>query len=729
MLKPKSELSIIVDEEFPGYTTFNWTLNQRKQAGKILKRDGKVAAISFLRKNFDPSRPKKPLTKIAHCEILKSNCPLTEWDLAKCSYSIQEYIYGLPKDQFDTLSSLTSKKEHLDFFQKSGIEPFSNVQLLNEIFKNAKNTYKGQIERQDNINKKKIEDGIEPKPIFDESGKLLERPGPNLDLFMVQDYVFCLIDPNNKKHQEILKQIGWESYNLNPNDKIPIVVKKDRLSIPKGEPGFVPEKDRSQINPKKGRLRYHGNDKPILALLEIKNDWVVIDLRGLLRTYMWLNKRRFDEIKLEKFEKRENLTPSVLLSYFTCNPIIQISKKQVQFRFKDEFIQKESLNVMSYKKFPEWLKTNTPVILASIDLGVTNEIGVKVSKVDDKLDNDFKPLHLESFTLSSDLKEKLKNLRPKADKIESNFRDEAKKLLSIEEQQMVSSLQNSEEALNRLCLKYNLNKENIDFTQISRNGFEIADEIAKNGGDEANNGKKKKNNFSYYRELTKLPEEIREKINLNEWNLKKNSSDYQKFTKEKNELIRHCVNWALDKNVKIAQGQGLTKNNVVFNIEALKINSGFFDSKAKLKKGWNNLGITENNSWYIKPFKTKIRDLTTNKGILVVESNPAHTSTTCTQCNFCDRGNRKGEKFKCQKCGFEEHDDRYIAPTNLERVALSGKKLPGPERLPDKQNPKVARKRKSLKFKEKLKSSLLSSGSIIEQAEPLANQVSTTSND
>lgn len=51
--------------------------------------------------------------------------------------------------------------------------------------------------------------------------------------------------------------------------------------------------------------------------------------------------------------------------------------------------------------------------------------------------------------------------------------------------------------------------------------------------------------------------------------------------------------------------------------------------------------------------------------------NPWKTSQTCPACSHVERENRSGEKFKCLRCGYEDHADNVGALNILERF-LSG---------------------------------------------------------
>jgi len=50
--------------------------------------------------------------------------------------------------------------------------------------------------------------------------------------------------------------------------------------------------------------------------------------------------------------------------------------------------------------------------------------------------------------------------------------------------------------------------------------------------------------------------------------------------------------------------------------------------------------------------------------VLFTKVPPAYTSQTCPVCRFKDRGNRRGESFRCLKCGYEAHAD-FVAACNI----------------------------------------------------------------
>jgi len=65
-----------------------------------------------------------------------------------------------------------------------------------------------------------------------------------------------------------------------------------------------------------------------------------------------------------------------------------------------------------------------------------------------------------------------------------------------------------------------------------------------------------------------------------------------------------------------------------------------------------------------KIIEDKLTDLGERFGIEIVPVNAAYSSQTCSLCEYVDRKNRTGEKFRCRWCGHVVHAD-VNAPRNL----------------------------------------------------------------
>ena len=65
------------------------------------------------------------------------------------------------------------------------------------------------------------------------------------------------------------------------------------------------------------------------------------------------------------------------------------------------------------------------------------------------------------------------------------------------------------------------------------------------------------------------------------------------------------------------------------------------------------------------------------RGLSVVQVNPAYTSRRCSRCGTTLSENRDGDSFSCRKCGYELHAD-YNAAKNIARKHVrSGQKSRG----------------------------------------------------
>lgn len=59
--------------------------------------------------------------------------------------------------------------------------------------------------------------------------------------------------------------------------------------------------------------------------------------------------------------------------------------------------------------------------------------------------------------------------------------------------------------------------------------------------------------------------------------------------------------------------------------------------------------------------RQKIKHQSDKQGKLHVVVPPHHTSQKCSNCNHCAKGNREGEKFICEECGYYTDADNNAA--------------------------------------------------------------------
>jgi putative transposase len=69
-------------------------------------------------------------------------------------------------------------------------------------------------------------------------------------------------------------------------------------------------------------------------------------------------------------------------------------------------------------------------------------------------------------------------------------------------------------------------------------------------------------------------------------------------------------------------------------------------------------------AWVRGKLKERLEFKALVKGFSQKTVNPAYTSQTCPLCDYVDRKNRKGDKFQCLYCRYENHADR-VAAMNL----------------------------------------------------------------
>lgn len=77
-------------------------------------------------------------------------------------------------------------------------------------------------------------------------------------------------------------------------------------------------------------------------------------------------------------------------------------------------------------------------------------------------------------------------------------------------------------------------------------------------------------------------------------------------------------------------------------------------------------------NWNYRELLEIIQKHTENNRVSFRSVNPYKTSQMCPECNHTQRENRKGENFKCLKCGFSEQAD-YVGSLNIRNRFLTGR--------------------------------------------------------
>jgi len=685
-----------------------------KRAGKILKKEGEAACVAYLTGKDEESPPNfKPPAK---CDVVAQSRPFEEWPIVQASVAVQSYVYGLTKEAFEAFNPGTTKQSHEACLAATGIDTcgYSNVQGLNLIFRQAKNRYEGVITKVENRNKKakkkltrknewRQKNGHSELPeapeelTFNDEGRLLQPPGINPSLYTYQQ---ISPTPWSPKDSSILPP-QYAGYERDPNAPIPFGVAKDRLTIASGCPGYIPEWMRTageKTNPrtqkkfmhpglstrknKRMRLPRSVRSAPLGALLvtiHLGEDWLVLDVRGLLRNARW------------RGVAPKDISTQGLLNLFTGDPVIDTRRGVVTFTYKPETVGIHSRTWLykgkQTKEVLEKLTQDQTVALVAIDLGQTNPVSAAASRVSRSGEN----LSIETvdrFFLPDELIKELRLYRMAHDRLEERIREESTLALTEAQQAEVRALEHvvRDDAKNKVCAAFNLDAASLPWDQMTSNTTYLSEAILAQGVSRDQvfftpNPKKgskepvevmRKDRAWVYAFKAKLSEETRKAKNEALWALKRASPDYARLSKRREELCRRSVNMVINRAKKRTQCQV-----VIPVLEDLNI--GFFHGSGKRLPGWDNFFVAKKeNRWLMNGLHKSFSDLAVHRGFYVFEVMPHRTSITCPACGHCDSENRDGEAFVCLSCKRTYHADLDVATHNLTQVAGTG--LPMPER-------------------------------------------------
>jgi len=733
--------------------------NDRKQAGRILKKNGEAAAVEAAAVAFIIAHAREgrqpDFVPPAKCNIIAISRPFAEWGISKLSRAIQEHIYALPSDQVPTTNVIQNKSSQDKWLSETGIDTseFSNVQAFNLIYVAAINRYHGVVKKVENRNEKKRaklerknerrrENGqddlvFDGEVALDDKGYLLQPPGVNET---IQCYNNCSPKPYVVgKHPHIQLPAEYASYNKEPVFKI---VSEDikfpnRLDIPEGQPGYVPEWQRCFLTTnkhKRMRLWYSNQrTKPrtgrrsdctnpaiaarvaaakaagaILFQIRIGDDWMVFDGRGLLRNLRWRDMVNGD------------LTVSNLLDFFTGDPIIDPKRNLITFSYKQEF-GVVSQKIVKGKGMPKLLTQLTEPVddkksevgLTVIDLGQTNPIAAatyRVSHEDIPQDDDFTSKEpLSRFILPNELQIEIARYRQRNDALEASLKKEALLSLTNEQQEEVTNRQSSSITKQTLMHNLGLDPNKVSWDKVNGFSFFISDWLTSNGREQeayfvskSKNGTEKrvkKNDFKWAMEnRSPISSETVKASGEALWALKRDNEGYIKQSKAKEQLARRIANFVVSETKRITQC-----SNIVIAIEDLTMK--FFYGSGKREDGWDNFFVAKKeNRWFIQALHKAFSELAKHRGIYVMEFMPHRTSITCPSCKHVDKDNRDGEKFKCMKCGSTFNADLEVATSNGYQVVMTGKTMPRAiEQAGDAKKAGSAREGKSAKSNNKSK--------------------------
>jgi len=727
---PPSPLSLLLRAHFPG---LKFESQDYKIAGKKLRDGGPEAVISYLTgKGQAKLKDVKPPAKAF---VIAQSRPFIEWDLVRVSRQIQEKIFGIPatkgRPKQDGLSetafneavaslevdgkSKLNEETRAAFYEVLGLDaPSLHAQAQNALIKSAISIREGVLKKVENRNEKNLsktkrrkEAGEEAtfveEKAHDERGYLIHPPGVNQTIPGYQAVVIksCPSDFIGLPSGCLAKESAEALTDYLPHD---------RMTIPKGQPGYVPEWQHPLLNRRKNRRRrdwYSASlNKPkatcskrsgtpnrknsrtdqiqsgrfkgaIPVLMRFQDEWVIIDIRGLLRN-----------ARYRKLLKEKSTIPD-LLSLFTGDPSIDMRQGVCTFIYKAG--QACSAKMVKTKNAPEILSELTksgPVVLVSIDLGQTNPIAAKVSRVTQLSDGQLSHETLLRELLSNDSSDgkEIARYRVASDRLRDKLANLAVERLSPEHKSEILRAKNDTPALckARVCAALGLNPEMIAWDKMTPYTEFLATAYLEKGGDRKVATLKPKNRPEMLRRDIKfkgtegvrieVSPEAAEAYREAQWDLQRTSPEYLRLSTWKQELTKRILNQLRHKAAKSSQCEVVVMAFEDLNIKMMHGNGKWADG------GWDAFFIKKReNRWFMQAFHKSLTELGAHKGVPTIEVTPHRTSITCTKCGHCDKANRDGERFACQKCGFVAHADLEIATDNIERVALTGKPMPKPE--------------------------------------------------
>ena len=700
-MPPMSDLAAITKEHFHGLRFRSVDL---QHAGRLLKKQGASAVIEYLAGKGAAVIP--DFRPPAKCNIIAQSRPFNEWPIAKASTAIQIYIYGLTRDDRAACVPGTSSASQRAWLADTGVDTddFTSVQGLGLIFAHALGRYDGVLVKAENASKKaraKIDrinvaraergEGLLPLPeecrAFGDDGKLLAPPGINHNIYLYQQVSPV---PWSTKHADV------EVPYAQPSAMVHLPAYGDRLDIPKGSPGYVPEWQRAGLStskhkrmrawysasnrkPKHGRHTVGVHDGAALAgaiplVSRVGADWVVFDGRGLLRNLRWRGLAEKD------------LTVEQMLAFFTGDPVIDTKRSIATFIYKQAHATVKSKRIVAGAKRAQaaLLTATAPVDgllhqvgLVSVDLGQTNPVAYEVSRVH-QADGSLVAEPLDRRLLPDELVGAVGRYRAAWDAMNERIRQMAIDSLSAEQQAEIVTVEHGADERAKVAVLAMFDADVVlPWERMSSGTTHISDALIEAGKSNATmfRGELRRDG-NWARHLrARLTPETRTALNDASWEAMRASPDYERLSKRKLELARRCVNHVISTARKLTQC-----TDVAVIVEDLNVR--MFHGSGKRDIGWAEFFVVKReNRWFMQVMHKAFTDLAQHRGMLVAEVNPARTSITCPACGHCDKGNRGSsdrERFCCLKCGRTFNADLEVATANIRAVAITGASMPKP---------------------------------------------------
>jgi hypothetical protein len=380
----------------------------------------------------------------AKCNIVATSRPFNQWDIVKFDNEVSSYVLSLHKDEIEKKPEKNEKslRAWLDLNNINNYNlPYSILEK--GIFAQAFSIYKGRIDyiKEKNTKNKNNKKYIEESP-FDENGYLKNKPFSKNE--GIKQFYACspytikqlkIIDNqillnNNDKNSLLKDNLVYLKTKRNAKQTEDYIKDKlyneiisyceikeiskgkektfDRMKIPKNCVGHILDTHKHKVNLNKEKVRAPNGGTPIFGIVFYKKDWIIIDLRGLLRSVNY-RKVNFD------------YTVQGLLNLFTGDPIINIKYNYVQFNFKKGVLSHDNLkDKKTGYKIQNWIQENERKTIISCDVGVTHPLAARISSVyksDSKIIED----KVYDYLVSQDLNIDFTKINKLIDKLENDL--------------------------------------------------------------------------------------------------------------------------------------------------------------------------------------------------------------------------------------------------------------------------------------------------------------------
>jgi len=719
--KPKTALTLLREEVFPGK---KYRLDVLKEAGKKLSTKGREATIEFLT-GKDEERPQN-FQPPAKTSIVAQSRPFDQWPIVQVSLAVQKYIYGLTQSEFEAnkkalygeTGKAISTESRRAWFEATGVDNFgfTAAQGINPIFSQAVARYEGVIKKVENRNEKKLKkltkknllrlesgeeiEDFEPEATFNEEGRLLQPPGANPNIYCYQQISPRIYDPSDPKGV-ILPQI-YAGYDRKPEDIISAGV-PNRLAIPEGQPGYIPEHQRAGLKTQ-GRIRCRASVEAkaraaILAVVHLGEDWVVLDLRGLLRNVYW-----------RKLASPGTLTLKGLLDFFTGGPVLDARRGIATFSYTlKSAAAVHAENTYKGKGTREVLlklTENNSVALVTVDLGQRNPLAAMIARVSRTSQGDLTyPESVEPLTrlfLPDPFLEEVRKYRSSYDALRLSIREAAIASLTPEQQAEIRYIEkfSAGDAKKNVAEVFGIDPTQLPWDAMTPRTTYISDLFLRMGGDrsrvffevppkKAKKAPKKPPKKPAGPRIVKRTDgmiarlrEIRPRLSAEtnkafqeaRWEGERSNVAFQKLSVRRKQFARTVVNHLVQTAQKMSRC-----DTVVLGIEDLNV--PFFHGRGKYQPGWEGFfRQKKENRWLINDMHKALSERGPHRGGYVLELTPFWTSLRCPKCGHTDSANRDGDDFVCVKCGAKLHSDLEVATANLALVAITGQSIPRPPR-------------------------------------------------